>query len=600
MLLLNKRYALLNQLGKGGMGTVYKAMDTLLGNRLVAIKAMSQSGLSTQEIAYATNAFRQEAHFLANLRHQNLPGIYDYFSENGCSYLVMEIIEGETLAELLEMSDGKGLLPEEVLLIGEQLCSVLGYLHTHHPPIIFRDIKPSNVMLSTKGDHLYLIDFGIARLFKTGQIKDTLAFGTAGYAPPEQYHTQTDERSDIYSLGVTLHQLLTACDPTKMKTPACFPPIHTYNPETPPPLEELILQMVETDPVNRPASMLAIKQEIQRIRKGAWHDTPVVQQIPPAPLPMIPTTRSLRSISIPSPTKSVQGKTLYLYRQHSDSIHAIAWSPDGKRLVSGSRDKTVHVWEADTGNRVHIYKNHTSFVYGVAWSLDGQRIASTSFKNVHLWDATTGNNPLVYSEHSFWVYAVDWAPNDLLIATCSADGEVHLWNPQTTDVVCKYQGYPRPVKTVAWSHNAQSLKFLSGCEDGIIYCWDVATENSPVMCQGHKKEVCSVAWSPDDAKIVSGSRDKTVKIWDAVTGNILYTYEGHKKEVYAVAWSPDGTRIASAGEDKTVRIWDASTGNTLYIYHGHGKEIHAIAWSPNGLCIASAGEDRVVRVWQVA
>src|SRR6266849_10009805 len=139
-------------------------------------------------------------------------------------YLLLDFIDGDTLAEILQQAGGQGLLVEEVLLIAEQLCSVLYYLHTHQPPIIFRDLKPGNVMITSTGDHLYLIDFGIARIFKPAQLQDTLVSGTPGYAPPEQYGGGTAERSDIYSFGATLHQLLTGVDPSQATTSFSFPP----------------------------------------------------------------------------------------------------------------------------------------------------------------------------------------------------------------------------------------------------------------------------------------------------------------------------------------------------------------------------------------
>src|SRR5713101_1705781 len=181
--LLNKRYRILDSIGKGGMGAVYRAEDTQLGNRKVAIKEMSQSGLSPQEVIEAADAFKQEAHILAGLQHPNLPSIHDHFSEAGRWYLVMSFIQGETLEEYLNKAKGGKLPVEEVLQIGIQLCKVLGYLHTQQPPIIFRDLKPSNIMRTSDG-HLYLIDFGIARHFKPGQARDTAAYGSMGYASP--------------------------------------------------------------------------------------------------------------------------------------------------------------------------------------------------------------------------------------------------------------------------------------------------------------------------------------------------------------------------------------------------------------------------------
>src|SRR5260370_30525945 len=175
----------------------------------------------------------------------------------------MDFIEGETLEEHLN-KEKEGHLPyEEVLQIGIQLCTVLGYLHTRQPPIIFRDLKPTNIMLITDGQ-LYLIDFGIARHFKPEQTKDTIAFGSPGYAAPEQYgKTQSTPRADIYSLGVTLHQLLTGSDPSD--TPFQFAPLQLQGQPTPPGLEPLITQMLDMNKDKRPASMFVVKQELQRI-----------------------------------------------------------------------------------------------------------------------------------------------------------------------------------------------------------------------------------------------------------------------------------------------------------------------------------------------
>ena len=262
-LMLRQRYRILSQLGKGGFSAVYKAEDIQFGNRLLAVKEMSQSGLNPQEIVEATDAFKHEALLLASLKHPHLPSIYDHFSEAGRWYLVMDFIEGETLEKHLNNAKGKCLSVEEVLQIGIQLCSVLGYLHTRQPAIIFRDLKPANIML-TPEEHLYLIDFGIARHFKPGQTKDTIAFGSPGYAAPEQYgKTQSTPRTDIYSLGVTLHQLLTGIDPSQ--TPFQFAPLQLQGQPAVLQLDPLIIQMLDMNENKRPDSMAAIKQELQRI-----------------------------------------------------------------------------------------------------------------------------------------------------------------------------------------------------------------------------------------------------------------------------------------------------------------------------------------------
>jgi serine/threonine protein kinase len=262
-LLLKQRYRILGTVGKGGFGAVYKAEDVQLGNRLLAVKEMSQSSLNPQEIAEAAENFKREAHILAALKHPNLPSIYEQFSETGRWYLIMDFIEGETLEEHLMKKQEGHLSVAETLQIGLQLCMVLGYLHSRQPPIIFRDLKPSNIMLTPEGN-LYLIDFGIARHFKPGQNRDTIALGSPGYAAPEQYgKAQTTARSDIYSLGATLHHLLTGFDPSD--TPFQFTSLQLQSQPIPLGLEPLILQMLDMNESKRPASMIAVKQELQSI-----------------------------------------------------------------------------------------------------------------------------------------------------------------------------------------------------------------------------------------------------------------------------------------------------------------------------------------------
>lgn len=287
--LLNGRYQLETRIGQGGMGAVYKAIDTRFNNRALAIKEMSRAGLSASSVQEAEAAFERESHLLADLLHPNLPRIYDHFTEVERSYLVMDFIEGQTLEEYLEQAGGGPLPLEQVLNWGEQLCDVLSYLHNHQPPIVFRDLKPSNVMIS--GSHIYLIDFGIARVFKPGQSHDTVALGSPGYAAPEQYgKAQSTPRSDLYSLGALLHCLLTGVDPSEQ--PFFFRPASHLNPAVPLELEQLLQHMLEMKAENRPSSAQEIDQALRRIDQQRISGT-------------LTTTRSYGSTVSASPSSSV-------------------------------------------------------------------------------------------------------------------------------------------------------------------------------------------------------------------------------------------------------------------------------------------------------
>lgn len=222
---LQSRYRIIRPLGQGGMGQVYLAADSRLGDQPVAVKTIVVDALSTAELGERWKLAQQEAHLLARLNHSGIARVLDCFAEGDAACIVMEYVAGETLAERLAREPDRRLPPEMALTLTRTLCDVLAYLHARQPAVIFRDLKPANVML-TPGGEVKLIDFGIARFFKPGQTRDTAAFGTTGYAAPEQYGAeQTVPQSDIYSLGVLLHEMLTGDDPTQ-RTPflALTPP----------------------------------------------------------------------------------------------------------------------------------------------------------------------------------------------------------------------------------------------------------------------------------------------------------------------------------------------------------------------------------------
>ncbi len=234
---LRGQYLITKNVGQGGMAAVYRASILKTGTP-VAIKEMSQDGLTPEELHEALDSFTSEAQMLQKLQHPNLPRVYESFSENARHYLVMDYIDGQTLEERQRAAGGGALPEQEVLGWARQICAVLSYLHTRTPPIIFRDLKPANIMVTTSGE-IKLIDFGIARVFRHGRTQDTQVLGTPGFAPPEQYgKAQTDPRADIYSLGCTLYQLLTGYDPAT--TPFNLPPIQTRNPRISPQVQRAI------------------------------------------------------------------------------------------------------------------------------------------------------------------------------------------------------------------------------------------------------------------------------------------------------------------------------------------------------------------------
>jgi predicted Ser/Thr protein kinase len=257
--MVNNRYIIIQKVGQGGMGAVYKVADTQNNHQVLALKEMSDLAVDPAEKPQMVAQFMQEAVLLQRLRHPNLPYVTDKFSVGDRHYLVMEFIDGRTLQQMLDTTQRPFSEPL-VIQWTVQLCDVLGYLHSQTPKIIFRDLKPDNIMVTTD-NQVKLIDFGIVRFFKPGKVKDTIALGTEGYAAPEQHGSgQTDERSDVYSLGATLFHLLTAVEPrTHLFN---LPPVRRLNPAVSPQTEQLIARATATKSHERFNSMQEMRTSL--------------------------------------------------------------------------------------------------------------------------------------------------------------------------------------------------------------------------------------------------------------------------------------------------------------------------------------------------
>ena len=231
---LNNRYIAIRGIAAGGFGRVYLVYDVQLPGKMWALKEMH----TRSRVPMVEKSFRVEAKLLSTIEHQKIPGISDFFIEENSLYLVMDYVKGITLTEVLRNLKKDEYLPEEkVIEWALSICSVLEYLHNLPNPIIFRDLKPSNIMVTPEG-HVKLIDFGIARIFEEEKYNDTDILLTEGYAPQEQWLGRSEPASDIYALGVTLYHLLTKIHPRKIAP--SFPPVRKYRPSISPLLEKII------------------------------------------------------------------------------------------------------------------------------------------------------------------------------------------------------------------------------------------------------------------------------------------------------------------------------------------------------------------------
>jgi predicted Ser/Thr protein kinase len=311
---LNGRFRIVRLVGGGGMAWVYQVEELPAGSGILwALKELRPQTEDKAERATARRLFEQEAKLLRGLEHVNIPRIADYFEENGRACLVMEFVWGESLEKRLDATNAP-LLETDVLKWAIQLCEALEYLHSLQPPIIFRDMKPSNVMVTNTG-LVKLIDFGIARTYKAGKKRDTVAMGSENYAAPEQWGKgQTDARSDVYALGATMYHLLANMAPTPAFLPSEPLPLGNYNGALSKKTIRLVEKAMDRDRQNRFQSAPEMREALVDALPGPYvpvgAQAPAPQVIQPVPQPapaqprIQPQPQPQPALAAPSPVRA--------------------------------------------------------------------------------------------------------------------------------------------------------------------------------------------------------------------------------------------------------------------------------------------------------
>jgi len=280
---------------------------------------------------------------------------------------------------------------------------------------------------------------------------------------------------------------------------------------------------------------------------------------------------------------------------HTDIVWSVAWSPDGKRLLTTSRDKTARVWSAETGKELLTLRGHRATVTGAAWSPDGKRVATGAGDySIKIWDVESGKELRTITGPL--VFGLAWSPDGKHLATVSGLGEGNVWDVETGDQIVRLTGHHYAAAGVAWSPEGKRLA-TGGSEDNTAEVWDAQTGKEKVVLRGHTDGVVAVAWSPNGKRVATGGYDQTARVWDAATGKELMVLHGHRGAISSVSWTSDGKRICTGSADHTIRVWDALSGAALQILAGHEGSVRSVAWSPDTQKLATAGEDRTARVW---
>lgn len=593
--LLAGRYRLGRLLGSGGFGSVYLATDERL-HRSVAIKVCSTRGLPPQEADEAARLFLSEALTLARLRHPGLTAIWDYFNQDDEWYLVMEYVPGETLRTLLRQA-GSPLPYGDALSYVRQLCAVLGYLHRQTPPVVFRDLKPANIMVTPEGQ-LKLIDFGIARLFSPGKAADTSQFGTPGYAPPEQYGGQTEPRSDIFSMGVVLHQMLTGHNPAS--TPFALPAVRSINPAVPAPIEELIAHATAYDISRRVASVdefcrlvdtaverPAAAHTLQRPAVGPPERKQRLWSPPPRGLPSRPHNNGFaRSLAMIVLLLLLLGSLVvggYVLRGQLAAL--------GEGLAIGSpvgplvqAPAALAIFSAATGDgSEHLYR--VDIAGGSAESL------------LELPPGTGAVQPAISPDGKRIAYTREQrAPTPATKAAGYAPLEVWVMNTDGSDQHAVLPGYSS--RSPAWSPDGRFLAIEiadSLWRDHDIGIVDLQNGTLRTVAASNLWEG-GPAWSPDGGRLayqgrVSGGRCMQLFVADLGTGSTSQVTEleddgcsSPNDGAIWPDWSPDGSRLAFEhnyrGREQ-IALLDLAAGDVSVLDTGE-RQAGYPRWSPSG------------------
>lgn len=303
--------------------------------------------------------------------------------------------------------------------------------------------------------------------------------------------------------------------------------------------------------------------------------------------------------------------------RHTDAVSAVAFSPDGGRLVSASMDRTLVVWDAVRGERLATLVGHEGGVTSLAWSPDGRRVVSGSWDDtVRMWDAASGDLVATLEGHTRGVSGVAWSPDGAHLASASGDRAIRLWDAATRKRIATLRGHAYGVTAVCFSPDGTRLVSASGRyveypireEEDALLLWDVASHRQVATLVGHRNVVRAVAFSPRGGRVISGSDDWTVRVFDVDSGVQLGDLIGHRGPVQGVAYGPGGSWIVSGSSDGAIKLWEGDTfteshtfrhppeGVEIATVRDHEAGVNAVDCSPDGRWIASGSDDCTARI----
>jgi len=576
-LLVGDRYRAIKPIGQGGFGRTFLALDEGKPSQPpCVIKQFFPQAHGTNTADKAAQLFQQEAVRLDDLgKHPQIPELLAYLSQDEQQYLIQEFIDGQNLAEVLAYEEPFN--ETQIRQFLNDLLPVLQFIHAGQ--VIHRDIKPANIIRRRANGQLVLVDFGAAKLATLTSLERTgTSIGSALYTAPEQYLGKAVFASDIYSLGITAIHLLTQKPPSELFDSDeddwnwrgfLTTPISDS-------LGKILDQMLERAIKRRYQSAEAVLADLNSV----FEETTAIVAKP--------------AVSQPAGQDWIRREIL---RGHSWGVTAIAISPDGGTLVSGSRDNTVKLWDLPSGKLRKTLNQHQTWVWTVATSPDNQIFASGSGdKTIKLWRLDAGEELRSLRGHTDAIWSLAFSPDGKILASSGMDCQIKLWNVSTGELQQTLVGHSQTVCAVAFSPDGQTL--ISSSNDKTVKFWDWQTGKEQRTLTGHLDWVRAIALTPHGQILASGSVDTTIKLWNFETGELLASLEGHRNAIGSLAVSPDGQILASGSRDKKIILWHLPTGECLSSCSGHNDGVDAVVFSPDGKTLFSGCQDSTIAIWE--